>query len=67
MTGRGLAVKLWSVKVQVRCGPRLVQYRLKFTSFELDTEVGRLVPDDIQGNNQDDILDGILDDTEDDI
>ena len=67
--GRGLAVKLRSGLVQVRSGsgPGLVQYRLKFTSFELDTEVGRLVPDDIQGNNQDDILDGILDDTEDDI
>ena len=41
--GRGLAVKLRSVKVQVRSGPGLVQYWLKFNSFDLDSEVGRLV------------------------
>ena len=43
--GRGLAVKLRSGLVQVwsRSGPGLVQYRLKFNSFELDSEVGRLV------------------------
>ena len=41
--GRGLAVKLRSVKVQVRSRPGLVQYRLKFNSFEFDSEVGRLV------------------------
>ena len=31
----------------VRSGPGLVQYRLKFNSFELDSEVGPLVSDDI--------------------
>ena len=44
--GRGLAVNLRSVKVhfQVRSGPGLVQYiELKFNSFELDSEVERLV------------------------
>ena len=45
--GRGLAVKLRSVKVQVRSGPGLVQVwfsiELKFNSFELDSVVGRLV------------------------
>ena len=41
--GRGLAIKLRSVKVQVRSRPGLVQYRLKLNSFELDSEVGRLV------------------------
>ena len=30
-------------KVQVRFGSGLDQYRLKFNSFELDSEVGRLV------------------------
>ena len=41
--GRGLAVELRSVKVKVRSQPGLVQYRLLFNSFELDSEVGRLV------------------------
>ena len=43
--GRGLAVKLRSGLVQVwsSSGPGLVQYRLKFNYFELDSEVGRLV------------------------
>ena len=36
--GRGLAVKLRSVKVQV-----WISTELKFNSFELDSEVGRLV------------------------
>ena len=36
--GRGLAVKLRSVKVQVWFG-----IEFKFNSFELDSEVGRLV------------------------
>ena len=35
--------QLRSVKVQVRSRPGLVQYRLKFNSFQLDSEVGRLV------------------------
>ena len=40
--GRGLSVKLRSVKVKVRSGS--VYIELKFNSFELDSEVGRLVP-----------------------
>ena len=38
--GRGLVVRLWSGQVQVQVWYRL---QLKFNSFELDSEVGRLV------------------------
>ena len=43
---RGASNRTWKgtcCQAQVRSGPGLVQYRLKFNSFELDTEVGRLV------------------------
>ena len=39
----GLAVKLRSGKVHVRSGPGLVQFTAQIYSFELDSEVGRLV------------------------
>ena len=49
--GRGLAVKLWSVKVQVRSGLVQVWFRLqlKFNSLELDSEVGCLVVLQVNG------------------
>ena len=48
-TSEGTSNRTWKgtcCQAQVRSSPGLVQYRLKFNSFELDSEVGRLVDDD---------------------
>ena len=45
-TSEGTSNRTWKgtcCQAQVRFGPGLVQYSLKFNSFELDSEVGRLV------------------------